>query len=155
MEAQKFRDFITEGEIKPYRFVLIWYDDPEDPDDPEKTADKIIEEGKKLGCTGFKVDIDDIKKKVVGGDSALSQLTGEKGDEFGPTNLKKLYLNDPATDVPQVAGISAAVEHNRAAADSQIEDSATVKLKSYITELSKYKGEDNKYISIGVWVKLV
>ena len=58
MEAQKFRDFITEGEIKPYRFVLIWYDDPEDPDDPEKTADKIIEEGKKLGCKGFKVDID-------------------------------------------------------------------------------------------------
>ena len=58
MEAQKFREFITEGEIKPYRFVLIWYDDPEDPDDPEKTADKLIEEGKKLGCTGFKVDID-------------------------------------------------------------------------------------------------
>ena len=71
MEAQKFRDFITEGEIKPYRFVLIWYDDPEDPDDPEKTADKIIDEGKRLGCTGFKVDID----------GAYSDIT-EKGERF-------------------------------------------------------------------------
>ena len=58
MKVPKFNEFIAEGEIKPYRFVLIWYDDPEDPDEPEKTADKIIEEGKKLGCSGFKVDID-------------------------------------------------------------------------------------------------
>ena len=42
MEAQKFRDFITEGEIKPYRFVLIWYDDPEDPDDPEKQPTRLL-----------------------------------------------------------------------------------------------------------------
>ena len=71
MEAQKFREFITEGVIKPYRFVLIWYDDPEDPDEPEKTADKIIDEGKKLGCTGFKVDIN----------GAYSDIT-EKGERF-------------------------------------------------------------------------
>ena len=58
MKAPKFKEFIVEEEIKPYRFVLIWYDDPEDPDEPEKTADKIIDEGKKLGCSGFKVDID-------------------------------------------------------------------------------------------------
>ena len=69
MEAQKFREFITEGEVKPYRFVLVWYDDPEDPDEPEKTADKIIDEGKKLGCTGFKVDIN----------GAYSDIT-EKGE---------------------------------------------------------------------------
>ena len=55
---ENFKTFIAEEEIKPYRFVLIWYNDLEDPDEPEKTADKIIEEGKKLGCTGFKVDID-------------------------------------------------------------------------------------------------
>ena len=72
MEAQKFRDFITEGEIKPYRFVLVWYDDPEDPDDPDKTADKIIEEGKKLGCKGFKVDID----------GAYSSLDEENGQRY-------------------------------------------------------------------------
>ena len=58
MKVPKFNEFIAEGEIKPYRYVLIWYDAPEDPDEPEKTADKIIEEGKKLGCSGFKVDID-------------------------------------------------------------------------------------------------
>ena len=58
MKAPKFKEFIAEEKIKPYRYVMIWYDDPEDPDEPEKTADKIIEEGKKLGCTGFKVNID-------------------------------------------------------------------------------------------------
>ena len=57
MQAPKFREFISEEKTKPYRFVLIWFDDPEDPDEPEKTANKIIDEGKKLGCTGFKVDI--------------------------------------------------------------------------------------------------
>ena len=51
--------------------MLIWYDDPEDPDEPEKTADKIIDEGKKLGCTGFKVDIN----------GAYSDIT-EKGERF-------------------------------------------------------------------------
>ena len=56
---EKFSDFISEQKNdEPYRFVLIWHDDPLDPDDPEKTADQIIEEGDKLGCTGFKVDIE-------------------------------------------------------------------------------------------------
>ena len=71
MKVPKFNEYISEGEIKPYRFVLIWYDDPEDPDEPEKTADKIIDEGKKLGCTGFKVDIN----------GAYSDIT-EKGERF-------------------------------------------------------------------------
>jgi len=55
---ENFKSFITEEKDEPYRFVLIWYDDPDDPDEPEITADKLIEEGKKLGCVGFKVDID-------------------------------------------------------------------------------------------------
>ena len=56
---EKFSDFISEQKNdEPYRFVLIWHDDPLDPDDPEKTANQIIEEGDKLGCTGFKVDIE-------------------------------------------------------------------------------------------------
>lgn len=57
----KLKDILFEEENPyryPYRFVLLWYNDPEDPDEPEKTADKIIDEGKKLGCEGFKVDID-------------------------------------------------------------------------------------------------
>ena len=28
------KDYITEAEIKPYRFVYLWFDDPDDPDDP-------------------------------------------------------------------------------------------------------------------------
>ena len=45
----KFSDFISEQKNeKPYRFVLIWHDDPLDPDDPEKTADEIIKEDKTM-----------------------------------------------------------------------------------------------------------
>jgi len=59
---QNFNDFtsgktvITEEE-KSYRFVYLWYDDPEDPDDPEATADDFIKEGEKLGLKAFKVDV--------------------------------------------------------------------------------------------------
>ncbi len=59
---QNFNDFtsgktvITE-EDKSYRFVYLWYDDPEDPDDPEATADDFIKEGEKLGLKAFKVDV--------------------------------------------------------------------------------------------------
>ena len=68
----KFAEFLKEqnGE-NPYRFVLIWYNDPLDPDDPEKTANEIIEEGKKLGSTGFKVDID-------GAYSSLDEKTNQR-----------------------------------------------------------------------------
>lgn len=59
---QNFNDFtsgktvITE-EDKSYRFVYLWYDDPEDPDDPEATANDFLKEGEKLGLKAFKVDI--------------------------------------------------------------------------------------------------
>ena len=32
---EKFSEFITEAKDEPYRFVLIWYDDPDDPDEDE------------------------------------------------------------------------------------------------------------------------
>ena len=51
------KDYITEEEIKPYRFVYLWFDDPDDPDDPESTADDFISEGKKLELKGYKVDV--------------------------------------------------------------------------------------------------
>ena len=44
-------------DLAPYRFVYLWYDDPEDPDDPESTADDFINEGNKLGLKSFKVDV--------------------------------------------------------------------------------------------------
>ena len=49
------KDYITEEEIKPYRFVYLWFDDPDDPDDPESTADDFISEGKKLGLKDTKL----------------------------------------------------------------------------------------------------
>ena len=61
-EMQNFNDFttgktvITEEE-KTYRYVYLWYDDPEDPDDPEATADDFIKEGDSVGLKGFKVDV--------------------------------------------------------------------------------------------------
>ena len=86
MKAPKFREFISEEKTKPYRFVLIWFDDPEDPDEPEKTADKIIDEGKKLGCTGFKVDIN----------GAYSDIT-EKGERFIYDKEGKSFFVDENT----------------------------------------------------------
>ena len=64
--AQEQR-IIKEEVDKKYRFVYLWYDDPEDPDDPEKTADDFIKEGEKLGLKAFKVDIQ----------GAYSDLEGE------------------------------------------------------------------------------
>ena len=51
------KDYITEEEIKPYRFVYLWHDMPDDPDDPEVTADDFIREGGNLGLKGYKVDV--------------------------------------------------------------------------------------------------
>ena len=42
---------------KPYRFVYLWHDMPDDPDDPEVTADDFIREGGNLGLKGYKVDV--------------------------------------------------------------------------------------------------
>ena len=63
----------------------------------------------------FKVDIDDMVDKVVGGDSALKQI------EFGPTNLRTRWLKD-LSNVGPVVGISPAVGHNRSDLDDQIDD---------------------------------
>ena len=96
MKAPKFRDFITEGEIKPYRFVLLWYDDPQDPEDPEKTADKIIEEGKKLGCTGFKVDIDGAYSDIDdNGQRYIYRLDDNKGFLIDENTL--VFVRAPVT----------------------------------------------------------
>jgi len=52
------KNYITEEkEINPYRFVYLWFDDKEDPDDPEATADDFIKEGTKLGLKGYKIEV--------------------------------------------------------------------------------------------------
>jgi ribosomal protein S6--L-glutamate ligase len=58
--VEKFKSFITEekGNEKPYRFVTLWYNDPNDPDNSEINADEIMSVGKSMGLKGFKVDVD-------------------------------------------------------------------------------------------------
>ena len=52
------KNYITEEkEIKPYRFVFLWHDQPDDPDDPEATADDFISEGAKLGLKAYKTEV--------------------------------------------------------------------------------------------------
>lgn len=45
---------------KDYRFVYIWYDDPEEKESGEKTADLFIKEGEKLGLKAFKIEVSGI-----------------------------------------------------------------------------------------------
>ena len=42
---------------RDYRFVYIWYDDPEEKESGEKTADLFIKEGEKLGLKAFKIEV--------------------------------------------------------------------------------------------------
>ena len=95
--ASEYRkSLLEEDKNKPYRFVVIWYDDPEDPDDPEKTATEMITEGKKIGCEGFKVDID-------GAYSSLDVKTNKRyiydidGKKFMVDEDTLVYVRAPVT----------------------------------------------------------
>lgn len=97
MKASEYRkSLLEEDKKKPYRFVVIWYDDPEDPDDPEKTANEMIVEGKKIGCEGFKVDID-------GAYSSLDIKTNKRyiydidGKKFMVDEDTLVYVRAPVT----------------------------------------------------------
>ena len=50
MEAQKFRDFITEQKDEPYRLIVLSHNEPGDPNDHGL---RFREEGKKLGIKVF------------------------------------------------------------------------------------------------------
>ena len=50
MEAQKFRDFITEQKDEPYRLIVLSHNEPGDPNDHGM---RFREEGKKLGIKVF------------------------------------------------------------------------------------------------------
>ena len=63
-DMQKFSEYRTNKPIvkeqsneKDYRFVYIWYDDPEEKESGEKTADLFIKEGEKLGLKAFKIEV--------------------------------------------------------------------------------------------------
>ena len=92
----KFKEFLAEKENnKPYRFVLLWYNDPDDPDEPEKTADKLIEEGKKLGCTGFKVDVDGAYSDITKNGTRF--IYDKEGKSFRVDKETLVYVRAPVT----------------------------------------------------------
>ena len=92
----KFKEFLAEKENnKPYRFVLLWYDDPDDPDEPEKTADKLMEEGKKLGCTGFKVDVDGAYSDITKNGTRFNY--DKEGKSFRVDEETLVYVRAPVT----------------------------------------------------------
>lgn len=95
MKAPKFKEFISEAKEESYRFVLIWYDDPEDPDEPEKTADKIIDEGKKLGCKGFKVDIDGAYSDI--NEDGIRFIYDKDGKSFRVDEDTLVFVRAPVT----------------------------------------------------------
>ena len=89
---QQYAELIREQAEKEasYKFVYLWYDDPEDPDDPEKTADDFIAEGEKLGLKGFKVDVQ----------GAYSDLEGDKRYIYdGLSEKERKFLIDENTIV--------------------------------------------------------
>ena len=97
------KDYITEEEIKPYRFVYLWFDDPDDPDDPESTADDFISEGKKLELKGYKVDVSGAysdldskgKRFISGKDDAKGFLVDENTIVFvrAPVTRRKSWMD--------------------------------------------------------------
>ena len=73
------KDYITE-EVKPYRFVYLWFDDPDDPDDPESTANDFIDEGENLGLKGYKVDVSGAYSELdSGGKRFIYGIDDDKG----------------------------------------------------------------------------
>ena len=86
---QNFSDFrverketVLKEEEKTYRFVYLWYDDPEDPDDPEATADDFIKEGEKLGLKAFKVDVQGAYSDLENGVRYIYDGMAEKERKF-------------------------------------------------------------------------
>lgn len=88
---------------KLYRFVYLWFDDPEDPDDPEVTADDFITQGEKIGLKGYKVDIagaysdidSDGKRFIYGKDDDKGFLVDENTIVFvrAPVTRKKSWMD--------------------------------------------------------------
>ena len=82
---------------KTYRFVYLWYNDPEDPDDPEKTADDFIKEGEKLGLKSFKVDIQGAYSDLEGNDRYIYDGLAEEERKFKIDENTIVFVRSPAT----------------------------------------------------------
>ena len=74
------KNYITEDKDKPYRFVFLWHDALDDPDDPEATADDFIREGAKLGLKAYKTEVTGAYTVLdSGGKRVLYGLDDDKG----------------------------------------------------------------------------
>ena len=102
-EMQNFNEFttgktvITEEE-KTYRYVYLWYDDPEDPDDPEATADDFIKEGDSVGLKGFKVDVQGAYSDLEDGVRYIYDgMTDKKERKFRIDENTLVFVRAPVT----------------------------------------------------------
>lgn len=101
---QNFSDFrverkrtVLKEEEKTYRFVYLWYDDPEDPDDPEATADDFIKEGEKLGLKPFKVDVQGAYSDLEDGVRYIYDGIAEKQRKFKIDDNTIVFVRAPVT----------------------------------------------------------
>jgi len=101
---QNFSDFrverkrtVLKEEEKTYRFVYLWYDDPEDPDDPEATADDFIKEGEKLGLKAFKVDVQGAYSDLENGVRYIYDGIAEKERKFKIDDNTIVFVRAPVT----------------------------------------------------------
>ena len=83
--------------VASYKFVYLWYDDPEDPDDPEKTADDFIKEGEKVGLEGFKVDIQGVYSDLEGSTRYIYDGLSEKERKFKIDENTLVFVRAPVT----------------------------------------------------------
>ena len=101
---QNFSDFrverkrtVLKEEEKTYRFVYLWYDDPEDPDDPEATADDFVKEGEKLGLKAFKVDVQGAYSDLEDGVRYIYDGIAEKQRKFKIDDNTIVFVRAPVT----------------------------------------------------------
>lgn len=90
-------EVLSEEEGKTYRFVYLWYDDPEDPDDPEATADDFIKEGEKLGLKAFKVDVQGAYSDLENGVRYIYDGIAEKERKFKIDDNTIVFVRAPVT----------------------------------------------------------
>jgi RimK family alpha-L-glutamate ligase len=81
---------------KPYRFVFLWHDAQDDPDDPEATADDFLREGVKLGLKAYKTEVTGAYTVLdSGGKRVLYGLDDDKGFLVDENTI--VFVRAPAT----------------------------------------------------------
>ena len=98
MEAQKFREFITEGETKPYRLVILSHNAP---DDPNVTGVHFRKEAKKLGIEVFLTEMVGCRIEEKGDKVIVHSFPVDEKGEYekllakGKAEYDKPFICDP------------------------------------------------------------